>query len=587
MAIYINGQLIQHAYIGGAQARKCYVGGQLVFGGQQPAQLVALQFAIPSNSASMPLLSDMSKPWELIFTIRALQSTNEFLVGDSNSAYLSCTGGIAKCHGTTDYSLQYSQNTNKTVYDLNFHMQDPDGGSEEYDWMFLNVDWDGVPHSAGYQKTYSKVTSVYNTNPVAFTADGNIRVYSYDEYTMEKKDSTTKRKVAEWRPYFDTSSNKVVWKNEISGAQVVSDTDTPGCIYGAEELFFTGSNPVCYIYGTKAYSDKMCSTYYTAGTYSTSDGWEYVIASDGTYTKREPVVRFDGKIKGTATPSTTFTLAINGASKSVTSDASGYWEIDADSYGAKGLYNMAANTSARAALKTIDFSTFDFSKITGSCQSMLASCSELTTVTGLSGQDMSHVQNFAYVFQNCTKLTSIDLHGDNFAVCTTLSYLAAGCSALTTLNMTGVSTTSSLTNLGFFAQNCSSLKSVDLSSLTVTGVTNSGNNLARLFNSCTALETCSLPAFQYGHSAEDYFFNGCTSLVTLNVPSTFKYNVWTTRSSNLSRASLLSLLTAYSQNAPYTGCGLLKFHNNSISLVNSDTELKSLWLTAQTLGWSL
>lgn len=555
-----------------------------------PASLIRLSYATPLSSISSLLSITMNKAWEIKAEIQSENSASNFFIGDAGvdgetigTAYLQSTNGSMKCYGLAFQNNSKSLTRNKTLIDLNYHCEDPSAPGD-YNWIFLNVDWNGVINSAGYQVTYAQITNVYNTNPVSFITDGTLRLFSLEEYEHDRNDKSTKVQVSSWLPYYDSSKSKVVWINSINNTRLET-TDEPGPIYGAEAILFNRVQDPCYIYNNKAYSDIFCTTYYTAGTYTLPDrSLEYIIAADGTFTTQQPQITFDGKIRGTATPNSTFNLKINNSNRSVTADSNGAWELDAGKLNATSFLNFATDATAKSYLLTIDFSTFDWSTIT-TAQYLCYNNSHITAVTGLSGQNMSKVTNMVRCFSG-TNISSLDMSNCILTKVTTMQYFMGSCTSLTSANFSGVETSNLLTDLAFFATGCTSLSgTVDLSGFNTTNIPATG--LQRIFNSCSSLESIKLPSFMHGHgSTTDYMFNGCRTLTSITVPTTFKYNVWLDQST-LDRASALSLLNAYSVTAPESGSELLKFNAATQSLISNDTELATLWTTAQSLGWHL
>jgi surface protein len=110
--------------------------------------------------------------------------------------------------------------------------------------------------------------------------------------------------------------------------------------------------------------------------------------------------------------------------------------------------------------------------------------SSLTTVSGNSAMN--------YAFQNCTSLTSVDLSS-----LTTISGNGGmnstfyGCTGLTSVDLSSLTTISGISAMSFAFYGCTGLTSVDLSSLTIISGSSAMNYA---FRNCTSLTYLSFPA---------------------------------------------------------------------------------------------
>ena len=102
---------------------------------------------------------------------------------------------------------------------------------------------------------------------------------------------------------------------------------------------------------------------------------------------------------------------------------------------------------------------------------MFNSCSKLTTIPQL---DTSNGTNFGTMFSSCSNLTTIPQLDTSIG--TNFSYMFYGCSNLTTVPQLD---TSNGTNFGTMFSYCYKLKSIELTSFIAT---------SRMFDSCTVLE---------------------------------------------------------------------------------------------------
>ena len=89
---------------------------------------------------------------------------------------------------------------------------------------------------------------------------------------------------------------------------------------------------------------------------------------------------------------------------------------------------------------------------------MLAGCSSLTSLD-LSNLDTSNVTSMESMFDECSSLTSLDLSNFNTSNVTNMRSMLSGCSSLTTLDLSSFDT-SNVTSMTYMFSGCSSLKDV-------------------------------------------------------------------------------------------------------------------------------
>ena len=108
-------------------------------------------------------------------------------------------------------------------------------------------------------------------------------------------------------------------------------------------------------------------------------------------------------------------------------------------------------------------------------------------IAGLELLDTSKVTNMRYMFNGCSALTSLDLSGFDTSKVTYMDNMFTGCSALTTLDVSGFDT-SRVTDMGSMFYGCSVLTSLDLSGFDTSQVT----NMSSMFEYCTKLKSVTL-----------------------------------------------------------------------------------------------
>ena len=150
----------------------------------------------------------------------------------------------------------------------------------------------------------------------------------------------------------------------------------------------------------------------------------------------------------------------------------------------------------------------------------------LTTINGLENLNTANVQDIRYMFAGCSSLTSLDLSSWNTANVTTVFSMFDGCSKLTTVDLSGWNTEKVATTGGLFNY-CSELTTVDLSSWNTAKVWNT----SYMFNNCPKLENIYVGDGWSTAKVDqsDDMFTGCTKLLSMNTanPATDKTNAHT------------------------------------------------------------
>ena len=108
----------------------------------------------------------------------------------------------------------------------------------------------------------------------------------------------------------------------------------------------------------------------------------------------------------------------------------------------------------------------------------------LQSITGMEYLNTSEVTNMAWMFANCTSLTSLDLSYFNTSKVTNMVGMFCSCTSLTSLNLSSFNT-SKVTEMFNMFNGCYSLNSLNLSSFNTSNVTNMG----QMFYGCENLKT--------------------------------------------------------------------------------------------------
>ena len=139
-------------------------------------------------------------------------------------------------------------------------------------------------------------------------------------------------------------------------------------------------------------------------------------------------------------------------------------------------------------------------------------CSNLEKVENISNLDTSNVTTMTNMFENCSKLASLDVSNFDTSSVTNMVSLFSACLQLTNLNLSNFDT-SNVTSMNAMFRNCSSLTNLDLSSFDTNNVTQTST----MFYGCSQLKTILVSSQWTMVNINSYnsgmMFYGCTSLV--------------------------------------------------------------------------
>jgi surface protein len=221
------------------------------------------------------------------------------------------------------------------------------------------------------------------------------------------------------------------------------------------------------------------------------------------------------------------------------------------------------------------------SKVTSTI-SMFSSCTSLSGITSLTGWDTSKVTNVYAMFYNCTGLQTLDLSGWNLSACTTYNNawntsMFFNCTGLRDLNVSGwtLNTTSNYSFEGFF-RNCTSLSAI--TGLNTWNVSKS-NYTGEMFYSCNNLSgTLDLSNWNLSASTSmGYMFIGCNKLTSIDTTG-WKLNT----TSNTTMGNMFIGCTALT--------GVTGIKNWDTSKVTNTTQMFAGCSNLRTLdlsGWNL
>ncbi len=172
--------------------------------------------------------------------------------------------------------------------------------------------------------------------------------------------------------------------------------------------------------------------------------------------------------------------------------------------------NMSSMFEDCSKLETIDLSQFATFNVI-SMSAMFYDCSSLKSFSPSWQFDTGNVIDMAQMFSGCSSLESIDLGNFNTENVTNLVQMFYDCSRLTELDISNFNT-AKVTNMNSLFMNCSSLTSLDVRNL------NTANNsqFAMMFCGCSSLTSLDLTGFNTTRASWMLsMFENCTALTTI------------------------------------------------------------------------
>ena len=142
---------------------------------------------------------------------------------------------------------------------------------------------------------------------------------------------------------------------------------------------------------------------------------------------------------------------------------------------------------------------------------------KLETITGLEYLNTAKVTDMRYMFNNCSKLTSLDVTNFNTAKVTDMSYMFSSCKSLTSLDVTKFNTVNVKNMMKMFA-GCKALTSLDVTNFNSENVT----NMNKMFSSCSKLTSLDVSNFNTKKVTNmSFMFSYCSTLTTIYVNDKF------------------------------------------------------------------
>lgn len=137
-------------------------------------------------------------------------------------------------------------------------------------------------------------------------------------------------------------------------------------------------------------------------------------------------------------------------------------------------------------------------------------CSNLEEIQGLEYLNTSEVTNMVYLFQDCYKLTDIDVSHFDTAKTTQMSGMFKNCRGISTVDVTHFNTSKVYTMMSMF-EGCSKLTSVDVTGFDTSNVTHTQS----MFKGCSILPAVDVTHFNTAKLKNmSYMFSGCAKLTS-------------------------------------------------------------------------
>ena len=145
-------------------------------------------------------------------------------------------------------------------------------------------------------------------------------------------------------------------------------------------------------------------------------------------------------------------------------------------------------------------------------EGMFEDCKKLSSID-VSGFNTSNVTNMKHMFENCNSLTSLYLNNFNTSKVTDMTNMFSGCKNLTSLNLSSFNT-SNVTNMSAMFRQCEKLTGLDLSSFNTSNVT----QMQAMFSRCYLLEYLNVTSFNTSNVTTMFnMFNECENLTSLDL----------------------------------------------------------------------
>ena len=189
----------------------------------------------------------------------------------------------------------------------------------------------------------------------------------------------------------------------------------------------------------------------------------------------------------------------------------------------KGAYDLnedvnepAWNEQSANINKVVFDASFAKAKPT-SCYKWFDDCTNLTQIEGIENLNTVDVSDMTYMFAGCSGLTSLNLSKFNTQNVTDMCYMFYGCSGLTSLDLSKFDT-QNVTDMSVMFNGCFGLTSLDLSNFNTQNV----KDMIHMFYACSGLTSLDLSKFNTQNVTDmSGMFFGCSGLTTIYVSDKF------------------------------------------------------------------
>ena len=152
-----------------------------------------------------------------------------------------------------------------------------------------------------------------------------------------------------------------------------------------------------------------------------------------------------------------------------------------------------------------------------SLRSFFQSLSKLETITGLEYLNTEKVTDMSYMFQYCSRLTSLDITNFNTANVTDMSYMFHSCTKLKSLDVTNFNTAKVKNMIRMFS-NCQALTSLNVTNFNTEKVP----DMSYMFSVCQQLTSLDVTNFNTVNVTNmSNMFGSCSALTTIYVSDKF------------------------------------------------------------------
>ena len=152
-----------------------------------------------------------------------------------------------------------------------------------------------------------------------------------------------------------------------------------------------------------------------------------------------------------------------------------------------------------------------------SLRSFFQSLSKLETITGLEYLNTEKVTDMGYMFQYCSRLTSLDITNFNTANVTDMSYMFHSCTKLKSLDVTNFNTAKVKNMIRMFS-NCQALTSLNVTNFNTEKVP----DMSYMFSVCQQLTSLDVTNFNTVNVTNmSNMFGSCSALTTIYVSDKF------------------------------------------------------------------